>query len=92
MQLDPAGSGGHGLSAILRAPSLHEAHADGAHARELVHGLEALVDALREERGELLVVEDLQVAAGRDLADLKQRNKAGYFQRSKIIFSGFLLR
>ena len=38
---------------------------------QLVHGLEPLIDGLGEERGELLIVEDLQVATGRDLANLK---------------------
>jgi hypothetical protein len=42
---------------------------------QLVHGLEPLIDGLGEERGELLIVEDLQVATGRDLANLKKRDK-----------------
>ena len=59
MQLDPTGRGRHRLSAVFRAPTLDEAHADGAHVLELVDGLEALGDRLREQRGELLVVENL---------------------------------
>jgi len=69
MYLDPAGSGGHILAMILGSPSLHEGHSDGAHLREFVDGFEAEVDGLGEERGELLVVEDLEAAARRDLAD-----------------------
>jgi hypothetical protein len=42
---------------------------------QLVHGLEPLIDGLGEERGELLIVEDLQVATGRDLANLKKEIK-----------------
>ena len=48
---------------VLGAPTLDEAHPYRAHARQLVDRLEALVDALRQERRELLVVEDLQVTA-----------------------------
>ena len=71
VDLDPAGRRRDGLPAVLRAPTLDETHPDGAHPRQLVHRLEALVHRLREELGELLVVEDLQVATGRDLANLK---------------------
>ena len=70
VDLDPAGRRRDGLPAVLRAPTLDETHPDGAHPRQLVHRLEALVHRLREELGELLVVEDLQVATGRDLANL----------------------
>lgn len=69
VQLDPAGGAGHCLSPVLCAPALDEAHADGAHARQLVDGLETLVDRLSQEGSELLVVEDLQVASRWDLAD-----------------------
>jgi len=69
VDLYPAGSRGHVLSVVLGPPALHEGHADGAHLGELVHGLEPVVDGLGQQRGELLVVEDLQAAAGRDLAD-----------------------
>lgn len=47
---------------------LDKAHADSAHLGELVDGLEAVVDGLGEQLGELLVVEDLEAAAARDLA------------------------
>jgi len=69
VHLDPAGGGEHVLPPVLHAPALDEGHADGAHAGQGVHCLEALVDPLGEEGGELLVVEDLQVAAGGDLAN-----------------------
>ena len=69
MQLDPAGGGGHRLPPVLLAPALHEGHPDGAHPGQGVHRLEALVDGLGQQGGELLVVEDLEVAARRDLAD-----------------------
>ncbi|VVC95009.1 unnamed protein product [Leptidea sinapis] len=46
---------------ILRAPALHEAHANGAHPRQLEHRFEPLRHRLAEKRGELLVVEYLQV-------------------------------
>ena len=57
------------LSVVLGAPSLHEGHSDGAHLGQLVHCLEPVVDGLGEQGGELLVVEDLEAAARRDLAD-----------------------
>ena len=69
VHLDPAGGGRHGLAAVLLAPALHEADPDGAHPRQVVHRLVAQVDGLGEQAGELLVVEYLEVAAGRDLAD-----------------------
>ena len=69
MHLDPARGGEHVLPPVLHAPALHEGHPDGAHAGEGVHRLEALVDALSKQGGELLVVEDLEVAAGGDLAN-----------------------
>ena len=55
------------LGSVLRR-YLDEAHAYGAHLGELVHHLEAVVDGLREQLGEQLVVEDLQAAAAGDLA------------------------
>ena len=54
---------------VLCAPPLHETHPDRAHFRELVDGLEAMVHRLAEQLRELLIVEDLQAAAWRDLAD-----------------------
>ncbi len=69
VDLNPAGRGGDCLPPVLRAPPLHKAHADGAHARQLEHALKALVHRLAEQRGKLLVVEDLEVASGWDLAD-----------------------
>ena len=48
---------------VLGSPAFDKAHANGAHAGQLVHGLEALVDRLSQEGGKLLVVEDLQITA-----------------------------
>ena len=59
VNLDPARGTGDVLSVVLCAPALDETHADGAHLGELIDGLEALVDRLRQELGKLLVVEDL---------------------------------
>ena len=63
MQLDPARSGRDRLAAVLGSPALDEAHPDRAHPRELVDRFEALVHRLGQQRSELLVVEDFQVAA-----------------------------
>ena len=49
-------------SPVVGAPALDETHADGAHSGELVDGLEALVDRLRQQRRELLVIEDFEIA------------------------------
>ena len=54
---------------VLSTPTLHERHPDGAHLGQLVDSLEAVVDRLGEESGELLVIENFQTAAWRDLAD-----------------------
>ena len=69
VHLNPAGCACHVLPVILCPPALDKAHADGAHLRELEDSFEAMVDRLAEELRELLVVEDLEAAAGRDLAD-----------------------
>ena len=69
MQLDPTRRGRDGLPPIRRSPALHEAHPDGAHTSQLVYRLEALGYRLRQQRRELLVIEDLQVATGWYLAD-----------------------
>jgi hypothetical protein len=68
VHFDPAGGRRDVLPVVFCAPALHEAHADGAHLGELVHRLEAVVHRLAEQLGELAVVEDLERAAGRDLA------------------------
>lgn len=52
----------------VRPSYLDEAHANGAHLCELVHGLEAVVDGLGQQLSKLLVVENLQAAATGDLA------------------------
>ena len=69
MHLYPAWRASHVLAVILRTPSLHKAHSNRAHLCELVHRLETLVDGHGEELGKLLVVEYLEAATRRDLAD-----------------------
>lgn len=56
------------MNTLRRPRYLDKAHANSAHLGELVDGLEAVVDGLGEQLGELLVVEDLEAAAARDLA------------------------
>ena len=68
VDLDPAGGRSHILSVIFCTPPLNKRHSDGAHLGQLVDGLESVVDGLREKGGKLLVVEDLETAARRDLA------------------------
>ena len=69
VNLDPAGRARHVLPVVLGAPALDETHPDRAHLCQLVDSLEAVVDGLAEQLRKLLVVEDLEAAAGRDLAD-----------------------
>lgn len=71
MQVDlyPAGRAGDVLAVILRPPTLDEAHPNRAHFSEFIHGLEAVINALRQQLGELGVVEYPQRTACGDLAD-----------------------
>ena len=69
VHLDPARGGGDVLPVILGSPAFHKAHPDSAHLSQLVDRLKSMVNRLSEKGGELLVVEDLEAAAGGDLAD-----------------------
>ena len=59
MHLYPARSARHILAMVLCPPALHKAHANGAHLCQLKDGFKALVDALCQQLGKVLVVEDL---------------------------------
>ena len=48
---------------------LYKTHANGAHFGKLVNSLKSVVNRLGQQLGELLVVEDLEAAATRDLTD-----------------------
>ena len=62
------GHPGTGVSVVSPEACLDNRYLpDGAHLGQLVHRLEPVVDGLRQQRRELLVVEDLQTAAGWDL-------------------------
>lgn len=68
--LDPAGTRGNVLTLILGAPALDEGEANDAHLGEL----EAMLVAARprrllQEARKVVQTEDLQFAAGRNLAD-----------------------
>jgi hypothetical protein len=56
------------LPPVLGAPPFDKTHADRAHASELVDGFESLTHALRQQFGEFLILEYLQIAAGRNFA------------------------
>lgn len=60
--LHPARRRGDGLSSVVGAPALHERHPNGAHSRECVGRLEALLDGGVQQRRKLSHAEDLQVA------------------------------
>ena len=68
MNLNPAWGAGDILPVVLCPPALDETHADGAHLGQVVHSFKAMVDRLTEQGSKLLVVEDLEGAAWRDLA------------------------
>ena len=68
MHLYPARGAGNVLTMILGTPSLHEAHANGAHFGQLVHSLKSQVNRLCQQLGELLVIKYLEAARWRDLA------------------------
>lgn len=69
MNLNPARCRGYILTMVLCTPTLDKAHTDGTHLGEFVDHLKAMVDVLGEEGSKLLVVEDLERASWRDLAD-----------------------
>lgn len=69
MDFDPARCAGDILAMVLRSPTLHEAHSDRAHLGEFINSLKSMVDRLGEKSRKLLVVEDLQAASRRYLAD-----------------------
>ena len=69
MDFDPTRRTCDVLAMILCAPTLHKTHTNSTHLRQLVDGLEALVHRVCEELCKLLVVEDFEVAVGRDFTD-----------------------
>jgi len=54
---------------VLGPPALDKGHPDGAHLGQLVHSLEPVVHTLGQQRRKLLVIENFETAAWRDLAD-----------------------
>jgi len=67
MDLNPAWSAGHILAVVLRSPALHKAQAYRTHLGELKRGLVSLRDGLGEQVSKVLIVEDTQAAARRNL-------------------------
>lgn len=67
VNLDPARGGCDILSVILCTPTLYKAHPDRTHFGQLVDCLESMVDRLSKKSGKLLVIENLEAAAGRNL-------------------------
>lgn len=67
--LDPAWGARHVLTVVFCAPTLDKTQPYSAHLGQFVDGFEPLTDGLVEQRRELLIVEDAQTAARRDLAD-----------------------
>lgn len=69
VHLNPARCRRHILSVILSAPSFDKGHSDGAHFSQLIHSLEAVVHALGQQSGKLLVIENFETTARRYFAD-----------------------
>lgn len=60
MNFDPARCRRYVLSMVLCSPALHEAHANRAHFRKLVNGLETMIHGFGQQLCEFLIVEYLQ--------------------------------
>ena len=69
MNLNPAWSASDILSVVLSAPALHKTQPYRAHLGELKHSLVAARDGLGKPVCKVLIVEDAETAARRDLAD-----------------------
>lgn len=69
LQLDPARGGCNILSVVVSPPPLDKTDADNTHLAKFIDCLKSMVDRLSQERGKLLVVEDLQAVVRQDLAD-----------------------
>lgn len=69
MYFDPTRGASDILPMVLRPPAFHKAHAYCTHLGELIDCLKAMVDTLAQQLSKLLVVEDLQTTARRDLTD-----------------------
>jgi len=69
VDFDPAWSAGDVLPMVLGAPALHKTESYRAHLGQFKHCLVAAGDGLRQQLGKVLIVEDTQTAAWRDLAD-----------------------
>lgn len=54
---------------VLCTPTLDKTQPHSTHLGQFIHGFKPLTDGLVEQRCELLIVEDAQTAARRDLAD-----------------------
>lgn len=59
-------------SPILSSPSFYKRHSNGAHPRQLVNGFKTLWHRLRQQRSELLIVENFQVASGWNFANCRR--------------------
>ena len=69
MDFDPAGGACDILSVVLGAPALHKAQSYRAHLGQLEYGLVATWDGLSKQMCKVLIVEDAETAARRDLTD-----------------------
>ena len=67
VHLNPARCARDILTMILCTPALHKAHANGTHFGELKDSLKSLVDTLGKKLSKILIVEDFERAAGRNL-------------------------
>lgn len=68
MHLNPTWRAGNCLPAIFSSPAFHKTHSNHTHLCQTIDCLEALVDWLGQQLRELLIIEDFQVASGRNFA------------------------
>ena len=69
VDLNPAGRAGHHLSPVVDAPALDKAHPNGAHASKAVDSLKPAVHRLSQPLCKVLVVENVHVTSGGNLAN-----------------------
>lgn len=68
MHFNPTRSAGDVVTVIFHSPAFHERYADRAHFGQLEHGLKPVFHGLRQQVGEIPVVEYAQRKTLRDFA------------------------
>ena len=69
VHLDPARSACNVLAIVLCPPAFHKTNSNGAHLCKLKDGFKSLINTLSKQLGKVLITEDFQRAAWRDLTN-----------------------